>query len=220
VKLMENTYRDVNIAIANEFSRLAERFGVNVWEAIRIANHHPRVKILNPGIGVGGHCISVDPWFFVEAAPDITPLIHTTRVVNDGQPEFVLRIIQKTAGDLKGKKIGYLGLSFKANVDDLRESPAIELANLLVGCGAEVAAYEPHKCAGIYQGLQNVANLQKAVQDASIIVIAVGHQQFRDLRPVDLRKITSASLIFDPTNFLGNDEWKSYGFAIINLISK
>ena len=89
VKLMENTYRDVNIAIANEFSRLADRFGVDVWEAISLANRHPRVKILNPGPGVGGHCISVDPWFLVEAAPDITPLIRTARQVNDAQPHFV-----------------------------------------------------------------------------------------------------------------------------------
>ena len=131
VKLMENTYRDVNIAIANEFSRLADRFGVDVWEAIQIANRHPRVKILNPGPGVGGHCISVDPWFFVEAAPDLTPLIHTARKVNDSQPEFVLKIIERALGTLKGKRIAVLGLAFKPDVDDLRESPAIDVAHLL-----------------------------------------------------------------------------------------
>jgi UDP-N-acetyl-D-mannosaminuronic acid dehydrogenase len=98
VKLMENTYRDVNIAIANEFSRLADRFGVDVWEAIGIANLHPRVNILKPGPGVGGHCISVDPWFLVEAAPDIAPLIRTARQVNDGQPEFVVKPGQARAG--------------------------------------------------------------------------------------------------------------------------
>ncbi|HNS64239.1 MAG TPA: nucleotide sugar dehydrogenase, partial [Anaerolineaceae bacterium] len=105
VKLMENTYRDVNIAIANEFSRLADRFGVDVWEAIRLANRHPRVKILNPGPGVGGHCISVDPWFLVQAAPDLTPLIHTARDVNDSQPRFVLRMVQRGLGNLHGKTI-------------------------------------------------------------------------------------------------------------------
>ncbi len=88
VKLMENTYRDVNIAIANEFARLADQFGVDVWEAISLANRHPRVKILNPGPGVGGHCISVDPWFFVESAPELTPLIYTARRVNDAQPHM------------------------------------------------------------------------------------------------------------------------------------
>ena len=107
---MENTYRDVNIAIANEFSRLADRFGVDVWEAISLANKHPRVKILNPGPGVGGHCISVDPWFFVEAAPDLTPLIRTARIVNDGQPHFVLHMVQRALGDdLNGKQIAVLG---------------------------------------------------------------------------------------------------------------
>ena len=112
VKLMENTYRDVNIAIANEFSRLADRFGVDVWEAISLANRHPRVKILNPGPGVGGHCISVDPWFFVEAAPDLTPLIRTAREVNDGQPHFVLRPGPASAGRcLNGKQIAALGLA-------------------------------------------------------------------------------------------------------------
>lgn len=145
VKLMENTYRDVNIAIANEFSRLADRFGVDVWEAIQIANHHPRVKILNPGPGVGGHCISVDPWFFVEAAPDLTPLIHTARLVNDGQPGFVVKTIKKTLGELKRKKIAALGLAFKPDVDDLRESPAIEVTHLLAQAGAVVSAYEPFK---------------------------------------------------------------------------
>ena len=95
VKLMENTYRDINIAVANEFSRLADRFGVDVWEAIKIANLHPRVNILNPGPGVGGHCISVDPWFFVEAAPDITPLIHTARLVNDFTAGFCYPIAGK-----------------------------------------------------------------------------------------------------------------------------
>ncbi|MGQ9832978.1 MAG: nucleotide sugar dehydrogenase, partial [Candidatus Villigracilaceae bacterium] len=102
VKLMENTYRDVNIAIANEFARLAERLGVDVWEAISLANRHPRVKILSPGPGVGGHCISVDPWFLVEAAPDITPLIQSARHVNDSQPRYVFELVERALGGLRG----------------------------------------------------------------------------------------------------------------------
>jgi UDP-N-acetyl-D-mannosaminuronic acid dehydrogenase len=131
VKLMENTYRDVNIAIANEFSRLADKFGVDVWEAISIANLHPRVKILNPGPGVGGHCISVDPWFFVEAAPELTPLIYHSRQVNDAQPHFVVETVKRALGTLKGKKIAALGLAYKPDVDDLRESPANEVVHIL-----------------------------------------------------------------------------------------
>jgi len=153
VKLMENTHRDVNIAIANEFSRLADRFGVDVWEAISLANRHPRIKILNPGPGVGGHCISVDPWFLVEAAPDLTSLILAARKVNDAQPHFVLDVIRKAlrytsaanqdmasgavlpSGGLSGRRVAVLGLAYKPDVDDLRESPAIEVARLLVTPG-------------------------------------------------------------------------------------
>ncbi len=143
VKLMENTTRDVNIALANEFSRLAERFGVDVWEAISIASLHPRVKILSPGPGVGGHCISVDPWFLVESAPDITPLIYNARNVNDGQPHFVVDLVRKALGSLQGKRIAALGLAYKPDVDDLRESPAAEVVHLLQKEGALVKAFEP-----------------------------------------------------------------------------
>jgi UDP-N-acetyl-D-mannosaminuronic acid dehydrogenase len=145
VKLMENTYRDVNIAIANEFSRLADHFGIDVWEAIAIANRHPRVNILQPGPGVGGHCISVDPWFLVEAAPELTPLIRTARQVNDSQPHFVLELIRRALGELQGMRLAVLGLAYKAGVDDLRESPAVEIARLLGQAGALVKAYEPFK---------------------------------------------------------------------------
>ncbi len=141
VKLMENTYRDINIAIANEFLRLAEQFGVDVWQAISFANRHPRVKILSPGPGVGGHCISVDPWFFVEKSPEIARLIHTARLVNDAQPHHTAALVaQALGGILGGKRIAVLGLAFKPDVDDLRESPAIEVAQLLAKRGG---AYAP-----------------------------------------------------------------------------
>ena len=164
VKLMENTYRDVNIAIANEFSRLADRFGIDVWEAISLANRHPRVKILTPGPGVGGHCISVDPWFLVEAAPDITPLIHTARIVNDSQPEFVVKLVEQALGSLKNKRIAVLGLSYKADVDDIRESPAVETAHLLVNAGAKVKAFEPFKTNAEIQGLDTAVSLARSFQ--------------------------------------------------------
>ena len=105
VKLMENTYRDINIAAANEFARLAEKFQVDIWEAIALANRHPRVKILNPGPGVGGHCISVDPWFLVEAAPDTAHLILSARQVNDSQPAYLLDFINRRVGGVKGKQV-------------------------------------------------------------------------------------------------------------------
>ncbi len=160
VKLMENTTRDVNIAIANEFSRLAEKFGVDVWEAISLANRHPRINILSPGPGVGGHCISVDPWFFVEAAPELTPLIYNARQVNDEQPHFVLQKVKQALGDLNGKKIAALGLAYKPDVDDLRESPATEVVHLLQEEGAQVKVWEPFKPDAAMNGIQMAPSLE------------------------------------------------------------
>lgn len=217
VKLMENTYRDVNIAIANEFSRLADRFGVDVWEAIQIANRHPRVKILNPGPGVGGHCISVDPWFFVEAAPDLTPLIHTARKVNDSQPEFVLKIIERALETLQGKHIAVLGLAFKPDVDDLRESPAIDVAHLLVKGGAVVSAYEPFKPDFAVAGVQMVHSLEEAVKQADLVVLLVGHSQFKSLDPKRMATLTAARLVVDTVNGWNNQSWQEAGFKVIKL---
>ena len=217
VKLMENTYRDVNIAIANEFSRLADRFGVDVWEAIQIANRHPRVKILNPGPGVGGHCISVDPWFFVEAAPDLTPLIHTARNVNDSQPEFVARLIDRVLGGMRGKHIALLGLAFKAEVDDLRESPAIEVAHLLVKAGAVVSAFEPFKPDFPVAGVKMTHAVEEVVQDADLVVLLVGHNQFKSLDPNTLAKITNTRVVLDTVNGWNNSSWQEAGFKVFKL---
>lgn len=217
VKLMENTYRDVNIAIANEFSRLADRFGVDIWEAIQIANRHPRVKILNPGPGVGGHCISVDPWFFVEAAPDITPLILNSRRVNDSQPDFVLSIVKQNLGDLIGKRVSVLGLAFKPDVDDLRESPAVEVAYKLHLAGAIVTAFEPFKPDFRHDGIQMAATLDNAVGDADAILLLVNHSQFKTIDPAYLRKLTRAALVIDTVNGWNRIAFKAAGFTFLRL---
>ena len=218
VKLMENTYRDVNVAIANEFSRLADRFGIDIWEAIAIANHHPRVKILNPGPGVGGHCISVDPWFLVEAAEDITPLIHMARIVNDAQPEFVVDLAKRAAGEeLSGKRIAALGLSYKADVDDLRESPAIEVARLLVEAGCQVKAFEPCKPAAVIEGLTSVPSLEDALAGADILVLLVGHKVFRGLDPQAVAQITPARIVIDTINGWIGKDWEAAGFKVYRL---
>ncbi len=217
VKLMENTYRDVNIAIANEFSRLADRFGVDVWEAIQIANLHPRVKILNPGPGVGGHCISVDPWFFVEAAPDLTTLIHTARDVNDSQPEFVLKTVERALGGLQGKHIAVLGLAFKADVDDLRESPAVEAAHLFAKAGALVSAYEPFKIDFVTPGVHMAASLAEAAADADALVLLVGHTQFKDLDPQAVKAQTRAQVVVDTVNGWNSAAWSAAGFQMVKL---
>jgi UDP-N-acetyl-D-mannosaminuronic acid dehydrogenase len=217
VKLMENTYRDVNIAIANEFSRLAERFGVNVWEAIAIANRHPRVKILSPGPGVGGHCISVDPWFFVEAAPDITPLIQASRHVNDNQPHFAVQVIQKSVGEIKDKRIAVLGLSFKPDVDDLRESPAVEIAHLLAQAGASVTAFEPFKPDFKIEQVAVLGDLASAIHNAEILVILVAHQVLKQLDPAKVAALTSARKVVDLVNVCEPEKWKAQGFSLVKL---
>lgn len=152
-KLTENSFRDVNIAFANELSIICDKLGVNVWELIRLANRHPRVDILKPGPGVGGHCVAVDPWFIVNQAPEQSPLIRTAREVNDGKPAWVIDKVKRLVDEVSaiaGKKrgsvqIACLGLAFKADIDDLRESPALaitlELARLFPG---QIVAVEPN----------------------------------------------------------------------------
>ena len=216
VKLMENTTRDVSIAIANEFARLAERFGVDVWEAINLANLHPRINILSPGPGVGGHCISVDPWFFVETAPDLTPLIYTARKVNDEQPHFVMSLVQKALGSLKGKKIAALGLAYKPDVDDLRESPAAEVVHLLIDAGASVRAFEPFKIDGL-PGIAMATTVEEAVKDADAILLLVRHSQFREIDPSAFATLTSTRLVIDTVNAWDTLDWQEVGFEIFRL---
>ena len=217
VKLMENTYRDINIATANEFARLADRFGVDIWEAISIANLHPRVKILNPGPGVGGHCISVDPWFFVEAAPDLSSLIYAARRVNDSQPQFALELVRKAAGSLHGRRIAALGLAFKPDVDDLRESPAVEVVHLLQAEGATVKAFEPFKPDADLPGITSVPTLAATLQDADMIILLVNHTEFKSMTPEKLATLTPARILVDTVNGWAGKDWKSAGFKIHSL---
>jgi len=217
VKLMENTSRDIDIAIANEFSRLADRFGVDIWEAIEIANHHPRIKILRPGPGVGGHCISVDPWFLVEAAPDLTPLIRAARQVNDDQPRFAADLVRRSLGHLKGQHLAVLGLAFKPDVDDLRESPAIEVSHLLQAEGALIKAYEPFKPDAAIPGLDLVPTLEAAVEDADALLLLVAHTQFRKLDPQSVARLTPARVAIDTINGWDRSSWQEAGFKLFRL---
>jgi UDP-N-acetyl-D-mannosaminuronic acid dehydrogenase len=222
VKLMENTYRDVNIAIANEFGRLAERFGVDVWEAISLANRHPRVNILRPGPGVGGHCISVDPWFLVEAAPDLTPLIHTARQVNDSQPHYVVDLVQRALGlgspqELRGRRIAALGLAYKPDVDDFRESPAIEVVHLLAQAGAEVLAFDPYQTESHLLEIPGQASLSDALAGAELILLLVDHKPLRQLAPLQVAGLTPARLVVDCVSAWTTPAWLEAGFTILRL---
>lgn len=214
VKLMENTYRDINIAIANEFSRLAAHFGVNIWEAIKIANLHPRVEILKPGPGVGGHCISVDPWFFVEKAPEIAQLIHQARIVNDSQPIFVIQVLQETFESLEGVKLGALGVTYKPDVDDIRESPAIVVIQNLLELGADVRAFDPF-VSGKESNLDfMVDELAEACTGAAGLILLVDHKQFQKLDPAKLAGFMEREFILDTRNVIDRDSWQAAGFKV------
>lgn len=186
VKLMENAYRDVNIAFANELSLICNDLGVNVWDAIRLANHHPRVNILNPGPGVGGHCIAVDPWFIVDSAPSAARLIRTAREVNDRKPHTVIEQVCVKAARFTAPRVACLGLAFKPDIDDLRESPALFITRQLQQRGSmELLAVEPHidGLPAELEGLPNLRHvpLKTALEEADILVFLVGHRQFQNI---------------------------------------
>lgn len=192
-KLTENAFRDVNIAFANELSLICDKLGIDVWELIRLANRHPRVKILQPGPGVGGHCIAVDPWFIIDAAPAEARLLRTAREVNDSKPHHVVaQVLAAAAG--QGAVVACLGLAFKANVDDLRESPAVEIAAALGAAGLKVLAVEPHVSVlpMSLQGKVELSSLEAALARSDIIVLLVDHRAFAGLT---LAQLTGKKLI-------------------------
>jgi len=187
------------------------------WKAIPLANRHPRVDILKPGPGVGGHCISVDPWFFVEAAPDLTNLIHTARMVNDTQPKYVLSFLERKSGDIRGKKVAALGLAYKPDVDDLRESPAIETVKLLRDAGAEVHTYEPFNLDYSIEGVKTARTLEHVAAQADIILLLVGHTQLKEIDSYKFAESTSARVVLDTVNGWDRDTWQSAGFTYYRL---
>ena len=174
-KLTVNSYRDVNIAFANELSVICDRNGVNVWDLIQLANHHPRVNVLQPGTGVGGHCIAVDPWFIVSEDPKNSRLIKTARVVNDDKPDWVINKIKAKADLQKTRKIVCLGLAFKPDIDDLRESPAIKVVDSLLDQGYEVSCVEPNIND---HNKYRLIDLQEAISQNDVIALLVKHKEF------------------------------------------
>ena len=183
VKLTENSFRDVNIAFANELSRVCDHLDINVRELIHLANHHPRVNVLQPGCGVGGHCIAVDPWFIAAAAPHCTPLIQTARDVNDGKSRWVIDQVQVRAAALENQlgrtpRIGCLGLAFKPDVDDLRESPALHITTELLVAGLDVLACEPNLSD---HSTIKLHPLEEVLAEADLLIFLVAHSPFKEL---------------------------------------
>ncbi len=201
VKLTENSYRDVNIAFANELSVIADDLGVDVWDVIALANRHPRVNILQPGPGVGGHCIAVDPWFLVSSSPNTARLIRTAREVNDFKANYTERKVRALMDAVPGK-VALLGLAFKPDIDDFRESPALEIAvSLAKTRGQRIMVVEPfaEELPNGFAGTgAELVTLDKALEEAEVIVVLVDHTAFKHLLPADL----SGKLVFDTRGML------------------
>jgi UDP-N-acetyl-D-mannosaminuronic acid dehydrogenase len=192
-KLVENSYRDVNIAFANELSILTERLGIDVWEVIELANRHPRVNILSPGPGVGGHCISVDPWFLVHADPEHTPLIRTAREVNDRKPHFVVQRISQLAAQFNSPKIGCLGITYKADVDDLRESPSLDIVREIIQKKVgEILVCDPLVSSDRFTEFP-LRGLPEVIENSNILVLLTDHRSFRNIP----RRILQEKVIVD-----------------------
>lgn len=185
-KLTENAFRDVNIAFANELSLICDQEGINVWELISLANRHPRVNILQPGPGVGGHCIAVDPWFIVSRAPDLARIIRIAREVNDSKPVWVIEKAKACAEKFKNPVIGCLGLAFKADVDDLRESPAVDIVRTLIKSNvAEILVSEPNL---EKHDEFDLLPCEEVLRRSDILLMLVDHKRFRSIKAADLKE--------------------------------
>ncbi len=214
VKLVENAYRDVNIAFANETAKVARGMGIDSREAIRIANMHPRVNVHQPGPGVGGHCIPVDPWFLIQAHPD-TPIMRAARAVNDAMPGYVVDVTRQMLEGVEGSQVALLGLSYKGNVDDVRESPSLTIAKLLPehipGCSVRI--HDPHVPEDRHAGV----GLEDAVDGADVLIIATDHDEFRRLDPAGLAARMRRPRVVDARGILDRDAWTTAGFLVERL---
>jgi UDP-N-acetyl-D-mannosaminuronic acid dehydrogenase len=209
VKVVENTYRDVNVAFANELAVFAEEVGLDVWETIALANKHPRVNILQPGPGVGGHCIPVDPHFLSDANPVATELIQSARRVNDRMPYRVARRIAELVGPSAGSKIALLGAAYKADVDDARESPTSRIDALLRDRGYVTAIYDP-LVTRYHRPL--CGSIGEAVSGADALVLLTPHAAFRTIDPKEIAGLMRWRRLIDTRKFFAVDEWQRRGF--------
>lgn len=212
VKLMENTYRDVNIALANELGDICEDMGIDAWEVIRLANRHPRVNLHSPGPGVGGHCLSIDPWFVVDSAPHGAPVVQLGREVNDSVPVRQAKRVAQGLEGRKGAKVCVLGVTYKGNVDDTREAPAIELIHTLREAlpDAEIAVYDPH----VTHFSPEPQPLEAAVGGADRLVIAAAHSEFKFFDPAELKRLVRQPVVWDLCGMLDRDKWRQAGFTV------
>jgi len=209
VKVMENTFRDINIALANEFAQIAEECGVNVWEAIELANKHPRVSILKPGPGVGGHCIAIDPWFLTGNSTRCR-IVSLARQINESMPNHVLEIVRELVGALDSPIITVLGVAYKGGVDDTRETPALKLIKLAMNEGYTVRVHDPR----VKQFEYELLGLEQAVKGSDCIVLITDHPEFKQINPAELGGLMRSRNVVDTRNVLDHEEWKNAGFGV------
>ena len=216
VKLMENTYRDVNVALANEFALLAQELGVDVWRAIAIANQHPRVDILRPGPGVGGHCVSVDPWFLARASSYPAPLIQAARAVNDAMPAQIVDLLGAMLSDVDDPAVALLGLAYKGNTGDTRNSPALAVAEALRSRRWDVRLFDPHVRQVPKLG-PVAASPREAAAGADCLVLMTDHRAFDALDASELRRAVRTPLVLDTRGQLDDAAWRAAGFQVRRL---
>jgi UDP-N-acetyl-D-mannosaminuronic acid dehydrogenase len=207
-KMMENTYRDVNIALANELAKICERIGINAWEVISLCNKHPRVNIHQPGPGVGGHCLAVDPYFIIEKTPDLAKIIELSRETNCSMPHYVADRIGELVKGVEKKKVTVLGITYKPNIDDMRESPIVELMDILEEQGYEVTAVDPY----VESFKQKVANPVKACEKSDLVLLAVNHDDFKKLPLKEMAAAMRGNALLDTRNFISAQEAEKAGF--------
>jgi UDP-N-acetyl-D-mannosaminuronic acid dehydrogenase len=217
-KMMENTFRDVNIALANELAKICENIGINVWEVIELSNKHPRVNLHQPGPGVGGHCLAVDPWFIVEKNPELARIIELSRNTNDNMPHHVLNRIDEVLESIQGtKKVAVLGITYKPNIDDMRESPIVELIELMDEREDYiVSVYDPYVSTHKYQA----KDIIDASKNSDLILLAVNHDAFKTLPLSDMARVMRNRNFFDTRNFIKRGLVEEKGIRYILLGEK
>lgn len=208
-KLMENTYRDVNIALSNELLLICEKLGINVWEAIEYSNKHPRVNLHMPGPGVGGHCLAVDPWFIIEKEPELSKIIKYSREINDFMPTYVYESVEKALEGKKDKIVTILGITYKANIDDIRESPIIKLIELFLQNNYTVKVFDPF-AKNFYL---NENDIISACKCSDLLILGVNHDNFKHLPLDEIKKEMRGNIIFDTRNYLNKEEVEKAGFS-------
>ena len=208
VKVMENTFRDINIALANEFAQIAEESGVNIWAAIELANKHPRVNILKPGPGVGGHCIAIDPWFLIENSVR-SRIVNLAREINESMPRHVLRLVKELGIGANGT-ITVLGVAYKGDVDDTRETPALKFIKLAENEGYTVKVHDPL----VKKFKYAILNLEEAVEDSDCLILITDHEEFKEIIPEDISKLMKNRSLIDTRNSLDHERWKKAGFKV------